>query len=142
MDKKKKITLLILLLLLLALLLYYFKFYKKKAAIVYTEQGVSTFKQGNLQLKIWDNNTEDGDTVQVYLDNKLMRDTLPLRYEPLDLALGKLSKGEHILGVVAINEGSTSPASASMSLSSGTEKKEFEMDATIENPASWKIIIK
>jgi hypothetical protein len=142
MDKKKKITLIILLFLMLAALLYYFKFFKKIAPINFTEQGSSTLKEGKIQLQIWDNNTEDGDTVKVYLDDQLMRDTLPLRYEPLDLALGRLSKGEHILGVVAISEGSTSPASASMNLSNGTEKKVFEMNATIKKPASWKIIIK
>ncbi|MGF2411758.1 MAG: hypothetical protein ACQUYJ_05485, partial [Ferruginibacter sp.] len=68
--------------------------------------------------------------------------TIGLLYEPLTLNFGKLSKGEHLLGVVAINEGTTSPASATIGLSNETEKNEFEMNATKDSAASWKIIIK
>ncbi len=123
--------------------MYYMGCYKKNKTtqVNYTPQGTTIIKQGDIQLKIWDNNTEDGDSVKVYLDGKLIKDTLAILYEPLQLNFGKLSKGEHLLGVVAINEGIMSPASASMSISNQTENKEFEMNATKDSAASWKIII-
>ncbi len=143
MNNKKRITFAILLLLLITVVVYFFCCNKKEKQVLqtFTLQGTTTINQGDIKLKIWDNSAEDGDSVKVYLDNKLLRDTLGLLNEPLQLNFGKLSKGEHLLGVVAINEGSTSPASASMSLSNETEKKAFEMDATKDSAASWKIII-
>ncbi len=143
MNNKKKLFILLLMLLLIIVAVYIFYYNKKENQLVqkFTLQGSTTINQGDIKLKIWDNSAEDGDSVKVYLDNKLLRDTLGLLNEPLQLNFGKLTKGEHILGVVAINEGSTSPASASMSLSNETEKKEFEMAATKDSAASWKIIV-
>ena len=140
---RNKILLLTILLLIIAAIIYFFGCNKKnvQTKISYTLQGTTTIKQGDIKLKIWDNNTEDGDSVKVYLDDKLIKDTLAILYEPLQLNFGKLSKGEHLLCVVAINEGIMSPASASMSISNNTENKEFEMNATKDSAASWKIII-
>jgi hypothetical protein len=143
MLKNKRGLIILILLLLLALLVYFFhsKKNRQEKQIDFTLQGTTTINEGEIKLTIWDNNTEDGDSVKVYLDNKLIRDTLALLYQPLELNFGKLSKGEHTLGVVAINEGATAPASAAMSLSNGAGKNEFDMYATKDSAASWKIII-
>lgn len=142
-KNKNGIVILILLLLLVAAAVFYF-FYSKKQGIDLPSsiQGSSTISEGEIKLKIWDNNTEDGDSVKVYLDDKLLRDTLPLLYEPWQLNFGRLSKGEHLLTVAAINEGMTAPASATMGISNGTEIIEFEMNATMDSAAAWKIFIK
>ncbi|NOT91870.1 hypothetical protein [Ferruginibacter sp.] len=142
MNKKKRIIIVVVLMLIAALLIYFLCCRKKTANIKYNLQGATTLNYGDIKLTIWDNNTEDGDSVKVYLDDKIIRDTIGLLYEPLTLNFGKLSKGEHLLGVVAINEGTTSPASATIGLSNETEKNEFEMNATKDSAASWKIIIK
>ena len=142
MSKNKKVALILLLLLIIAAAFYFFYWRKKTASIPFSLQGQTIISQGEIKLNIWDNNTEDGDSVKVYLDNKLIRDTVALRYEPLQLNFGKLSKGEHILTVAAINEGITPPASATLSISNETEKSEFEMDATKDSAAAWKIFIK
>jgi hypothetical protein len=143
MNKKKSGIIILLLLLIITVLVYFFccKKINVEEQISFTLQGTTTINQGDIKLTIWDNNTEDGDSVKVYLDNKLIRDTLALLYEPLQLNFGKLSKGEHLLGVVAISEGTTSPASAAMSLSNKDGKNDFEMYATKDSAASWKIII-
>ena len=141
MNKKKRIIIVVLLLI-AALVIYFLCCRKKTSGIKYNLQGTTTLNYGDIKLAIWDNNTEDGDSVKVYLDDKIIRDTIGLLYEPLTLNFGKLSKGEHWLGVVAINEGTTSPASATIGLSNETEKNEFEMNATKDSAASWKIIIK
>ncbi len=138
---KKRVTILVLLFLIIAA--FYFVYWQKRTENIPSSlQGESAISQGEIKLKIWDNNTEDGDSVKVYLDHKLIRDTLPLLYEPLQLNFGNLSKGEHLLTVAAINEGTTSPASASMSLSNEKEIIEFEMNATKDSAAAWKIFIK
>ncbi|GAB2831503.1 hypothetical protein [Ferruginibacter profundus] len=142
MKAKKRIGIIILLLLLIAAVMYFLCCRKKEPVIAYNLQGTTTLSYGDIKLSIWDNNTEDGDSVKVYLDDRLIRDTLGLLYEPVTLNFGKLTKGQHLLGVVAINEGSTSPASATIGLSNETEKQEFEMNATKDSAASWKIIIK
>ena len=53
-----------------------------------------------------------------------------------------MTEALEILGVKAINEGMTSPASAYVSLSDGKNKKEFSMNAWIDSAASWKVIVK
>ena len=142
MNTRKR-TVIVVVLLLIATLVIYFLYCTKNAVVIkYNLQGTTTLNYGNIKCSIWDNNTEDGDSVKVYLDNKLIRDTIGLLYEPLTLNFGKLTKGEHLLGVVAINEGTSSPASATISLSNQTELNEFEMNATKDSPASWKIVIK
>ena len=142
-ENRKKKGIVILILLLVAAAVFYF-FYSKKQGIYLPSsiQGSSTISEGEIKLKIWDNNTEDGDSVKVYVDDELIRDTLPLLYEPLQLNFGRLSKGEHLLTVAAINEGMTAPASATMGISNGTEIIEFEMNATMDSVAAWKIFIK
>lgn len=142
MNKKKRIIIIVVLMLIAALAIYFLCCTKKAAGIKYNLQGTTTLNYGDIKFTIWDNNTEDGDSVKVYLDDKIIRDTIGLLYEPLTLNFGKLAKGEHLLGVVAINEGTTSPASATIGLSNETEKNEFEMNATKDSAASWKIIIK
>jgi hypothetical protein len=140
--KNKRVLWVLFFLLIAAALAYVWWVTKKEKKLNYSLQGITTVNYGEIKLNIWDNNTEDGDSVKVYLDNKLIRDTIALLYQPLQLNIGKLSRGEHLLGVAAINEGSTSPASATIGLSNGTEKIEFEMNATKDSAASWKIFIK
>lgn len=144
MHPKNKILIAAIALLLILVLLFFLKFCNKKTTlqINYVLQGSTTLDYGNIKMKIWDNNTEDGDSVKVYIDNELVRDSIALAYQPLELNFGKLSKGEHQLGVVAINEGTTSPASATIGLSNESANNEFEMNATKDSAASWKIIIK
>ena len=139
---KNRKTIFIIVMLLLALLAsIWIKKEKELPLPTFTLQGDTNIGAGDIELKIWDNNVEDGDTVAVYFKGKKVLDTLPLMYEKKTLKLGKLKKGEYVLGVSAISEGLNAPASCSMSLSNGNEEKEFIMDAWVDSAASWKIII-
>jgi hypothetical protein len=102
-------------------------------------QGSTYIKKGDISIKIWDNNTEDGDSVRVSLDGVLLKDSLALLYEPVILKVGLLDIGEHNFVVEAINEGSSSPATATISISNEKESHELVMDASIGTPALWKI---
>lgn len=141
--KKNKRLLIIFLLLLIAALCWYFYPNKKKAKQEdFTQQGETEINAGTIIMKVWDHDAEDGDSIQVFFDGKMIADSLGIWNAPVEYKLGKLSAGEHWVGVKAINEGSTSPASAYISLNDGKEEKEFSMDAWIDSAASWKIIIK
>ncbi len=141
----KRIVLLIILVLIVIAAVYLLKCNTKDKPVqlpAFSLQGSSEINYGEIGFKIWDNEAEDGDTVRVYLDGKLVRDTLGLLNQPLELNFGKLSKGTHQLGVEAINEGSSAPATASIGLTSGEQTTEFIMNATLDRAASWTIIIK
>jgi|GEM_PF-1274397 len=144
---KLKGAILLTVLLLLAVATIYFMMCNKKkttAAIVLPPlhlQGSTQISYGTIDCKIWDNEAEDGDTVKVLLDGALIKDSFELLNRPLELHLGKLSKGKHLFVVAAVSEGMNAPATASIGLSNGTESREFIMDATRDTAASWTIII-
>lgn len=140
--KKKILSVIILIIILLCALFYWKQCPKTENMENFALQGETEISSGFIRMKVWDNEAEDGDTISVYFDGKLLEKNLGILNKPFVIELGKISKGEHLFGVKAINEGTTSPASASMSIYNESEEKEFAMDATKEQPASWKIIVK
>jgi len=105
-------------------------------------QGNTTLSAGNITMKVWDNDTEDGDTISVFFDNKLVQSSLGILNTPVSYNLGNITSGTYYLDVKAISEGMSSPASVTVSLSDGKKEQEFEMNATVNTPASWQVIIK
>jgi hypothetical protein len=142
MSNKKRILLLLLLLLIAAAVWYFYPQKKMVKQEDFTEQGQIEISAGNITMKVWDNEAEDGDTIQVFFKGKMIADTLAILNNPVEYKLGTLSAGEYWIGVKAINEGTNSPASASVSLNDGTVEKEFIMDAWVDSAASWKVIVK
>ena len=142
-TNRKKYLLIILLLILLSTTGFYF-FTKNKIVngLNFTQQGQTELSAGNIVMKVWDHDAEDGDSVQVFFEGKMIADSLGILNDPIAYKLGNLSAGEYWLGVKAINEGMFSPASAHISLTDGKTEKEFSMDAWKDSAASWKIIVK
>ena len=150
MNNKRKF-LLLLLLLFVGVGVWYF--YPKKIdnkSKVFTEQGKTEILAGDIILSVFDQSAEDGDTIQLFFKGKMIADSLEILNAPVDFNLGRLSPGEYWIGVKAINEGSTSPASAYIRLNrSGAttsdtlpDKVSFSMDAWVDSAASWKLIVK
>jgi len=108
----------------------------------FVEQGETDILAGNIVMKVWDSEAEDGDVIQVYFNGKLLADELAILNTPVEYKLGYLSPGEYTLGVSALNEGANAPASVHVSLSDGTNEKEFSMDATLITGATWKVTVK
>lgn len=141
-NKRRNRTLLLAVLLLLISSLVYFLCNRKSRDVLHaTIQGETTLQAGNITMKVWDNNTEDGDTISIYFDEKLIKDSLLILNDPDTLPLGKLKPGEYLLKVKAISEGLSAPATASISLNNGKEEKEFVMNSYIDSSAAWKVII-
>lgn len=139
----KKTFLLLLILLLIALGVWYFYPGNKKMPLsTFTQQGQTEIQSGNIVMNVWDNDAEDGDSIQVYFQGKLIADSLAILNTPIEYKLGNLSAGEYFIGVKVINEGMSSPASAYVSLSDGKNEKGFSMNAWIDSAASWKVIVK
>lgn len=141
-NKRKTILVIIFAILLIGLFFFVKQCRKTSETENYVLQGETTISSGFIRMKVWDNNTEDGDTINVYFDGKLLKENAAILNMPFVIELGNISKGEHLLGVKAISEGMSSPATASLSLYNGSEEKEFEMNATVKQPASWKINVK
>lgn len=139
--KIRKLLLFLLLLIVLAACIWYL--YKPESVDEkdFTEQGQTTVKAGKLSFKVWDNEAEDGDTIAIYFRGKLIKNKLAIRNKPDTFQLGTLGTGEYLIGVKAISEGSSSPATATISITNGNEEKEFEMNAIIDSAAAWRIII-
>lgn len=148
MNKRRRNILLFLLLFLAAAGIWYFYPAKKKGPLKgFVEQGATEVEAGRLILRVWDYYVEDGDMVQVYFNGELLQDSLEILNKPVEYKLGKLKKGEYWVGIKAISEGGSSPASAYISVSAdkadttGTTR-EFSMDAWVDSAASWKLIVK
>lgn len=93
-------------------------------------------------MRVWDNEAEDGDTIVLYFNNKLVADSVAILNSPDTFRVGAVQRGEYLLVVKAISEGMNAPASATVSLSDGKEEKEFVMDAYIDSAAAWKVIVR
>ena len=150
MNNKRKILLLLLLLFVAVGVWYFYPKNKDQKLEVFTEQGKTEILAGDVILSVWDQNAEDGDTIQVFFKGKMIADSLEILNTPVDYNLGRLAPGEYYIGIKAINEGSTSPASAYIRLNrSGAttsdtlpDKVSFSMDAWIDSSASWKLIVR
>ena len=142
MNNKKKLLGLLILLLIAIGIWYFYPSTKKIPLLSFTQQGQTEIQAGNIIMKVWDNDAEDGDSIQVYFKGNMIADSLAILNTPIEYKLGNLSAGEYFIGVKAISEGMFSPASAYVSLSDGKNKKEFSMDAWIDSASSWKIIVK
>ncbi len=151
MNKRKKLLLLLLLLVGITAGVWYLYPKKKEQKLeVFTEQGQTEILAGDIILSVWDQSAEDGDTIQIFFKGKMIADSLGILNIPVEYNLGKLLPGEYWIGIKAINEGSTSPASAYIRLNrSGAttsdtlpDKVSFSMDAWIDSSASWKLIVR
>ncbi len=143
-NKKNRILIALLLLLLIAAAIWYF--YCRNNSIDqknFIQQGITTINYDEPVIKIWDYSAVDSDTIDFYFDGKLIFKNLALEDSPKVYRPGTLSKGEHVIGVKGINEGTMGPASPHLSISDGKEMFEFDMDAWIDSvQSSWKIIVK
>ena len=142
MNNKKKILLLILLLLIVAAVWYFYPQKKIVKPEEFIQQGQTEINTGSFVMEVWDQSAEDGDSIQVFFNGKMIADSVAILKAPVEDKLGTLSPGEYWIGVKAINEGSTSPASAYIRLNDGKIKNSFSMDAWMDSAASWKLIVK
>lgn len=141
MNKKRNILLILLLLIIIIVVIFLF-LKKKKTTEHFTLQGQTEIGAGKLSLKIWDDNTEDGDSVMVFFNGKIVKDTLALMYEPAIIELGDMKPGKYEVGIKAINEGMSPPATAAMSIKNETAEEKFSMYATMDSAAAWTLIVK
>ncbi|MBA3674722.1 MAG: hypothetical protein H0W75_07160 [Chitinophagaceae bacterium] len=143
-KNRNKYWLFILLIILLSAVGYYlFTKNKKLDPKNFTQQGQSELNAGKIGMKVWDYSAEDGDSIQVYFDGKLIADSLALLYEPVEYKLGNLSAGEHWIGVKAINQGWMGAASPHVRISNGRDSFDIDIEAWKDSvPSSWKVIIK
>ena len=141
-NRNKYILIILLIFLLAGIGFYFFTKNKKINRLNFTQQGQTELNAGKIVMKVWDHDAEDGDSIQVFFEGKMIADSLAILNTSVEYKLGELSAGEYLLGVNAISEGMTSPASAHISLNDGKVEKQFNMDALIDSAASWKIIIK
>jgi hypothetical protein len=108
----------------------------------YLLQGETELRPGNIVMKVWDSEAEDGDVIQVFFQDKLVADNLAILNTPVEYKLGYLVAGEYEIKVRPLNEGMNPPASARISLNDGKKEQEFDMSASAEYSAKWKVIVK
>ena len=75
--KNRIITTIILIVILLCILFCWKQCRKSEIMDNFTLQGKTEIPAGFIRLKVWDNDAEDGDTINVYFDGKLMEENLP-----------------------------------------------------------------
>jgi len=144
-KNSNKYLLIILLIIILSAVGYYFFTKNKKADFKnFTLQGQTELNAGKIGMKVWDYSAEDGDSIQVYFDGKLIADSLAIFNDPpSEYKLGRLSAGEHWIGVKAINEGTMGAASPHVRISNGRDSFDIDIEAWIDSiPSSWKVILK
>lgn len=97
---------------------------------------VLTLNDPNIVIKIYDNGEIDGDTISVYLDNKLVLSQKRLTASPLILKL-KMDElnNEHELTMVAENLGTIPPNTSLMIVEAGEQRFEVRITSTEQKNA-------
>jgi hypothetical protein len=95
-----------------------------------------TLQNADVQVKLYDNGEIDGDTISVYLDNKLVLTNKGLSASPITLNLKLEQEGEeHVLVMVAENMGRIPPNTALMIVYDGDKRYEVRMTSTDQKNA-------
>ncbi|HEX2627379.1 MAG TPA: hypothetical protein VHM26_00155 [Chitinophagaceae bacterium] len=144
MKKRNRWLLLLLLLLAIATGVYYYMPRKTSspmpAHFIITDSALH-INSDELIIKVWDYSAVDGDTVDILFDGKKVFETLAIQDSAVVYHTKKLSRGEHWIGVEALTEGWSPPASPHISVTSGSQSFEFDIEAYIGKPAGRKIIV-
>lgn len=88
-------------------------------------------KKNKLVLKLWDNATEDGDSISVMVNGKYIAKNLELTREKAKLVI-KLEEGTNTITIFAHNEGRISPNTASCEIRAGLRKKKFTISTSLD----------
>ena len=107
----------------------------------FQSQGQTRIASHQAELRIWDFSAVDGDTVRIYFDKELIFDSLFITDVPVVYHTGPLRSGVHRLGVEAISEGTTAPASPHISVNDGQQTFEFNINAKLDSAAAWQIVV-
>ena len=95
-----------------------------------------TVNDAEVTVKLYDNGEIDGDSISVYLDNKLMLSNKGLTASPLTLKLNmQEDNSEHELTMVAENLGSIPPNTALMIVESGEQRFQVQITSTEQKNA-------
>lgn len=95
-----------------------------------------TVQNADVQIKLYDNGEIDGDTISVYLDNKLVLANKGLSAAPITLNLKMEQDGEeHVLVMVAENMGRIPPNTSLMIVNDGEKRYEVRVTSTEQKNA-------
>ena len=90
-----------------------------------------TAKHNKLVLQLWDNATEDGDSVSVMVNGAFIAKDLLLSRSKSKLII-RLDEGVNTITIFAHNEGTISPNTASCQIRSGLRKKQFTISTSMK----------
>ncbi|HUM53001.1 MAG TPA: hypothetical protein PK431_14350 [Chitinophagales bacterium] len=104
----------------------------------YTNQGTISVKSKNISICIYDNNTEDGDIVDLFFNgNALINNYEILNAEKCFTAT--LENGNNWIGINVDNEGTNPPASVTVKIDDGVTEQEFDIDGEVGQPGGYII---
>lgn len=95
--------------------------------------------QDQIQLEVWDGGLEDNDSISIRLNNQLIEPGLSISREKKQFNI-KLQKGENIISITALNEGTEAPNSARFSII--TQEKRHPIVSFLRKGESAQIKIK
>lgn len=88
-------------------------------------------KKNKLVLKLWDNATEDGDSISIMVNGKYIAKNVELTREKEKFVV-KLEEGTNTITIFAHNEGRISPNTASCEIRAGLRKKKFTISTSLD----------
>ncbi len=140
-NRKKQISIILILLLLIGFGVWW-TFFRLKAApsVVFTTQGTTKITDNDPEIRIWDYSAIDGDTINVYFDDKLIFDHLGITDSQVVYKPGKLAKGMHYIGIKSINDGMMGSASPHLTIRAGKDSIDFDIDSYKDSASgSWGV---
>lgn len=111
----------------------------KKELIVVDQKEIKLSKPV-VKIKVWDNNQEDGDLVNLYLNGRLLRSGIEVSRKGEVFEL-ELSSGLNLIEVEAINEGRVSPNTSAISVFTENDQHDIMLRARKGEKDALKIFL-
>lgn len=104
----------------------------------YSNQGTITVANKNISICVYDNNAEDGDIIDLIFNGNALIKNYELKNAERCFN-ATLEKGDNWIGIIAIDEGTTSPATVTVKINDGVTEQEFDIDGEVNKPGGYII---
>ncbi len=96
----------------------------------------------NLAFSVYDWYVEDHDTINLFLNGRLIKENLELNKRVISWSMDKLPAGDNLLKIESVNNGTVGPASPTIEINDGVKTLWFKTSVYKGSPKTFHLILK
>lgn len=99
-----------------------------------------TLKKRDITIEFWDHLRVDGDTIDVWVDDELLLENVPLTNKIQRIEL-ELEQGTHLFKIVAVNVGSIPPNTTTIRVIENRNRSQFTLNSDYDTTECLRIVV-